>query len=117
LTETAARLGVRLPATGRLPFVLHGWHLANYIRESPEDQRSLWHYMSRRFSTLTKSPVSAQAMRAAANHYPLILIVDAYDEIAVDDRSAILQQVVDFADEIRISGLDCNIILSSRPQD
>jgi len=116
LTETAARLGVRLPATGRLPFVLHGWHLANYIRESPEDQRSLWHYMSRRFSTLTKSPVSAQAMRAAANHYPLILIVDAYDEIAVDDRSAILQQVVDFADEIRISGLDCNIILSSRPQ-
>ncbi|KIR65248.1 NACHT domain-containing protein [Micromonospora haikouensis] len=110
------RLALPMPGTARFPFWVDAVAFAEHLEQSQEADRSVWHFLARRYATLIKTAVDVPSLRQFAYTNPTLLIIDGYDEMAFFRQAATAEHIAEFLDDVRMSQLDTAIVVTSRPQ-
>jgi hypothetical protein len=110
------RLDLAPPSIVRLPLWVEADVLAAYLGQASDTRRSLWHFLAERHERSLNIPVSPDAIRVLVEGRPTLLVLDGYDEVPPSHRHAVMEHVMDFADEMQIIRANTSIVVTSRSQ-
>ncbi|MEU5594523.1 hypothetical protein [Streptomyces sp. NPDC020298] len=111
-----SRLELSPPSGARLPLWIEADVLAAYLRQASEARSSLWHFLAERHERVLNIPVSTDTIRALVEGRPTLLVLDGYDEVPPRYRHAVMEHVMDFADEMQVARANTAVVFTSRPQ-
>ncbi|WP_405505956.1 NACHT domain-containing protein [Streptomyces purpurascens] len=110
------RLNLAPPSCSRFPLWVEAEALAAYMSRATDSQRSLWHFLAKSHEQILNIPVSIDKVRSLVEGRPTLLVLDAYDEVSPQHRKAVIECVMDIADDMQIMRANTAILVTARPQ-